>query len=106
MLHGLIYIHFFAGMLVNGFINVSISTLEKRFGFQSSETGVMSIGYDMGFCLLTMFVTYFGAKSHRPCLVGIGAFVIGLGALVFSLPHFTTPEYSYSDDFAGSQWQH
>ena len=90
-------------MLVNGFINVSISTLEKRFGFTSSETGVMATGYDIGFCCLTMFVTYFGARSHRPRLVAIGTFVMGVGAMIFWLPHFTTPNYVYSNEFEGEK---
>ena len=91
----------FLGMLVNGFVNVSISTLEKRFGFKSSETGVMAVGYDIGFCIITLFVTYFGARSHRPRMVAIGAFVMGVGALTFWLPHFTTPLYQYSEGFEG-----
>lgn len=88
-------------MLVNGFVNVSISTLEKRFGFKSSETGVMATGYDIAFCCITMFVTYFGATSHRPRMVAIGTFVMGVGAMVFWLPHFTTPLYSYASGFNG-----
>ncbi|XP_076801719.1 solute carrier organic anion transporter family member 4C1-like [Clavelina lepadiformis] len=88
------------GMLVNGFVNVSISTLEKRFGLNSSETGVVSTGYDIAFCVLTMFVTYFGARSHRPRMVAIGSFIMGLGAMVFWLPHFTTGNYEYADGFS------
>uniref|UniRef100_F6TIF0 Solute carrier organic anion transporter family member n=2 Tax=Ciona intestinalis TaxID=7719 RepID=F6TIF0_CIOIN len=87
------------GMLVNGFVNVSITTLEKRFGLQSSETGIISVGYDIAFCILTMFVTYFGNRSHRPRIIAIGAFILGLGALMFFLPHFTTGLYSYEDGF-------
>ncbi|XP_078491175.1 solute carrier organic anion transporter family member 4C1-like [Ciona intestinalis] len=87
------------GMLVNGFVNVSITTLEKRFGLKSSETGIISVGYDIAFCILTMFVTYFGNRSHRPRIIAIGAFILGLGALMFFLPHFTTGLYSYEDGF-------
>ena len=88
-------------MLVNGFVNVSISTLEKRFGFTSTETGVMSVGYDIAFCCVTMFLTYFAARAHRPRLVGIGIFILGVGAMIFCLPHFTTPLYKISDRFGG-----
>ena len=88
-------------MLVNGFVNVSISSLEKRFGFGSSLAGVMATGYDIAFCCVTMFVTYFLATSHRPRIVGIGIFIMGVGATVFMLPHFTTDEYQYSDGVEG-----
>ena len=94
---------FLAGMLVNGFINVSISSLEKRFGFKSSETGVMSVGYDIAFCCFTVFLTYFAARSHRPRIVGIGIFVFGLGAMTFWIPHYTTPLYEYSSGFGGKK---
>ena len=89
-------------MLVNGFVNVGISSLEKRFGFKSSQTSVIAVGYDIAFCVCTLFVTYFFSRSHRPRLVGIGCLTMGLGAVVFTLPHFTTGNYEYSDDFTGS----
>ena len=88
-------------MLVNGFINVSISSLEKRFGFRSSETGVVSVGYDIAFCCLTVFLTYFASRSHRPRIVGTGIFILGVGALIFWLPHFTTDEYELTGGFGG-----
>jgi len=90
-------------MLVNGFVNVSISTLERRFGLLSSETGVISVGYDIAFCVCTMFVTYYGARMHRPRLLAIGSSIMGLGALVFSIPHFTTGLYEYANDFSGKR---
>uniref|UniRef100_H2YEM1 Solute carrier organic anion transporter family member n=1 Tax=Ciona savignyi TaxID=51511 RepID=H2YEM1_CIOSA len=85
------------------FINVSITTLEKRFGLRSSEAGVISVGYDIAFCILTMFVTYFGSRSHRPRIISVGAFLLGVGGLIFSLPHFTTGLYSFEEGFA-SKW--
>uniref|UniRef100_H2YEL8 Solute carrier organic anion transporter family member n=1 Tax=Ciona savignyi TaxID=51511 RepID=H2YEL8_CIOSA len=88
---------FLTGMFVNGFINVSITTLEKRFGLRSSEAGVISVGYDIAFCILTMFVTYFGSRSHRPRIISVGAFLLGVGGLIFSLPHFTTGLYSFEE---------
>uniref|UniRef100_H2YEL7 Solute carrier organic anion transporter family member n=1 Tax=Ciona savignyi TaxID=51511 RepID=H2YEL7_CIOSA len=91
---------FLTGMFVNGFINVSITTLEKRFGLRSSEAGVISVGYDIAFCILTMFVTYFGSRSHRPRIISVGAFLLGVGGLIFSLPHFTTGLYSFEEGFA------
>ena len=90
-------------MLVNGFINVSISTLERRFGFKSSDTGVMAVGYDIAFCISTTFLTYFGARSHRPRIIGIGAVVMAIGALTFWLPHFTTPRYNPNTEGFGGK---
>lgn len=53
---------FFAlsGMVVNGFVNVVITTIERRFGLKSSETGLVAGGYDIASFLCLVPVTYFG----------------------------------------------
>ena len=88
-------------MLVNGIINVSISSLEKRYNLKSSETAVVATGYDMAFCVATMFVTYFGGRSHRPRLVAIGCVTMAVGALIFSIPQFVIDKYGIEGSFSG-----
>jgi organic anion transporter 4A len=55
-------------MVVNGFVNVVISTLEKRFGLQSWETGWIASSYDIGSLLTVIPITYFGGRlgSSKP----------------------------------------
>lgn len=55
-------------MIVNGFINVVITTIEKRFGLTSSETGLIAGGYDIASFILLIPVSYIGgrAKASKP----------------------------------------
>ncbi|XP_053860343.1 solute carrier organic anion transporter family member 4C1 isoform X2 [Vidua macroura] len=85
----------FQGIVVNGLINISISTIEKRYELNSSLTGLISASYDIAFCLLSLFVSYFGERGHKPRWLAFSAFMLGLGSLVFSLPHFSSGKYQY-----------
>lgn len=42
----------------------------------------------VGNLLVIVFVSYFGAKLHRPKLIGIGCIVMGTGSILTALPHF------------------
>ncbi|NWI84515.1 SO4C1 protein, partial [Pitta sordida] len=85
------------GIVVNGLVNISISTIEKRYEFNSFLTGVMSASYDLAFCMLSLFVSFFGERGHKPRWLAFSAFMLGLGSLTFSLPHFTSGKYRYGD---------
>ncbi|NXQ83759.1 SO4C1 protein, partial [Nyctibius grandis] len=85
----------FQGIVVNGLINVSISTIEKRYELNSSLTGLISASYDIAFCVLSLFVSFFGERGHKPRWLAFSAFMLGLGSLVFSLPHFSSGKYQY-----------
>ncbi|XP_066468654.1 solute carrier organic anion transporter family member 4C1 [Tiliqua scincoides] len=87
----------FQGTLVNGLVNVGISSIEKRYELNSSLTGIISAGYDISFCLLCLFISFYGERGHKPRWLALAAFLIGLGALVFSVPHFTGGLYTYGD---------
>ena len=50
------------GMVINGFVNVVISTLERRFGLRSTETGVIAGSYDIGSMLSVIPISYFGGR--------------------------------------------
>ncbi|XP_050768816.1 solute carrier organic anion transporter family member 4C1-like [Gymnogyps californianus] len=85
----------FQGIVVNGLINISISTIEKRYELNSSLTGLISASYDIAFCILSLFVSFFGERGHKPRWLAFSAFMLGLGSLVFSLPHFSSGKYHY-----------
>ncbi|XP_053160137.1 solute carrier organic anion transporter family member 4C1-like isoform X5 [Hemicordylus capensis] len=87
------------GIVVNGLVNVSISTIEKRFEMNSFLSGVISAGYDISFCVLCLFVSFFGARGHKPRWLALASFLIGLGSLVFSFPHFFSGKYIYGERF-------
>uniref|UniRef100_A0A8C3Y751 Solute carrier organic anion transporter family member n=1 Tax=Catharus ustulatus TaxID=91951 RepID=A0A8C3Y751_CATUS len=85
----------FQGIVVNGLINISISTIEKRYELNSSLTGLISASYDIAFCVLSLFVSYFGERGHKPRWLAFSAFMLGVGSLIYSLPHFTSGKYQY-----------
>uniref|UniRef100_A0A8C5M0G3 Solute carrier organic anion transporter family member n=1 Tax=Leptobrachium leishanense TaxID=445787 RepID=A0A8C5M0G3_9ANUR len=87
------------GTLVNGLVNVIISTIEKRYDLNSSLTGLIAASYDIAFCILSLFVSFYGQRGHKPRWLAFSAFMIGLGAVVFSLPHFAIGKYEYGSKY-------
>ena len=83
------------GMVINGFVNAVISSLEQRFGLKSTETGVIAGSYDIGSMLSVIPITYFGGRvgTSKPKYISLGLLLMGLGSLMFALPHFTTDVY-------------
>ncbi|XP_043288707.1 solute carrier organic anion transporter family member 4A1 isoform X2 [Venturia canescens] len=83
------------GMVVNGFINVVITTIEKRFGLRSSQTGLIAGGYDIASFFLLVPVSYLGgrSKASKPRYIGAGVVALGLGSLVFASPHYLAGTY-------------
>ncbi|XP_023977638.1 solute carrier organic anion transporter family member 4C1 [Physeter macrocephalus] len=91
------------GMVVNGLVNISISTIEKRYELKSSLTGLISSSYDITFCLLSLFVSFIGERGHKPRWLAFASFMIGLGALVYSLPKFFSGKYQFGSLFEDIQ---
>ncbi|XP_056375829.1 solute carrier organic anion transporter family member 4C1-like [Hyla sarda] len=87
------------GTAVNGLVNVVISTIEKRYELKSSLTGLVAASYDIAFSLLALVVSFYGQRGHKPRWLAFSALMIGLGALVFSLPHFTSGTYQYGNRY-------
>uniref|UniRef100_A0A3P9JE33 Solute carrier organic anion transporter family member n=1 Tax=Oryzias latipes TaxID=8090 RepID=A0A3P9JE33_ORYLA len=87
---------FLQGMIINGFINTVVTSIERRFDLHSYQAGLIASSYDIAACLCLAFVSYFGGIGHKPRWLGWGVLVMALGSLVFALPHFTTPPYVVS----------
>lgn len=84
---------FLQGMIINGFINTVITSIERRFDLRSYQAGLIASSYDIAACLCLAFVSYFGGTGHKPRWLGWGVLIMAMGSLVFALPHFTTPPY-------------
>ncbi|KAG8131632.1 hypothetical protein E2320_009542 [Naja naja] len=84
---------FLQGMTVNGFVNTVITSIERRFDLQSYQSGLIASSYDIAACVCLMFVSYFGGNGHKPRWLGWGVLIMGIGSLIFALPHFTTSQY-------------
>ncbi|KAM6982924.1 LOW QUALITY PROTEIN: solute carrier organic anion transporter family member 4A1 [Tautogolabrus adspersus] len=87
---------FLQGMIINGFINTVITSIERRFDLRSYQAGLIASSYDIAACLCLAFVSYFGGTGHKPRWLGWGVLIMALGSLVFATPHFTTPPYQVS----------
>ncbi|XP_078038214.1 organic anion transporting polypeptide 26F isoform X4 [Augochlora pura] len=83
------------GIVVNGFVNVVITTIERRFGLRSSQTGLIAGGYDIASFLLLVPVSYLGgrSKASKPRYIGVGVLVLGIGSLLFASPHYLAGPY-------------
>ncbi|KAK7884704.1 hypothetical protein WMY93_027827 [Mugilogobius chulae] len=63
---------FLKGMVINGFVISSVTTLERRFDLSSSQTGLIVSSYDIASCVGLPFVSYFGGNGHKPRWLGWG----------------------------------
>ncbi|KAL6106786.1 slco3a1 [Pungitius sinensis] len=85
---------------VGAYLVSVLTTLERRFNLQSADVGVIASSFEIGNLALILFVSYFGAKAHRPRLIGCGGIVMALGALLSALPEFLTKQYKI-----GKMWR-
>ena len=74
------------------FTNVVISSIERRFGLHSTQSGIIAGSYDFGSLLAVIPVTYFGGRpgASKAAYIASGMFVMGSGSLLFASPHFLT----------------
>uniref|UniRef100_A0A8C8A928 Solute carrier organic anion transporter family member n=1 Tax=Otus sunia TaxID=257818 RepID=A0A8C8A928_9STRI len=66
----------------------SITQIERRFDVTSSTVGFIDGSFEIGNLLVIAFVSYFGAKLHRPKVIAVGCFTMALGSLLTAMPHF------------------
>ncbi len=84
--------------LSSGYINSVITTIEKRFEISSSLTGLIASSYEIGNVITVIFVSYLGSRRHIPIWIGVGAVIMGIGSMLFSVPHFIGDPYSVVHD--------
>jgi Na+/melibiose symporter-like transporter len=70
------------------YFNGTITTIEKRYKIPSKNMGIISVGNDISSLMLSVFIAYYGGKSHRPRWMGIGLVMVVLNALITAMPHF------------------
>uniref|UniRef100_A0A8D3CXC3 Solute carrier organic anion transporter family member n=1 Tax=Scophthalmus maximus TaxID=52904 RepID=A0A8D3CXC3_SCOMX len=86
---------YFAKAFCGAYMKSSITQIERRFDIPSSLIGVIDGSFEMGNLLVVAFVSYFGAKLHRPRLIAIGCLIMATGSFLISLPHFFQGPYKY-----------
>ena len=96
------------GMCVNGLVNLAITSIERRFGLQSTQSGLIASSYDIGSLLVVIPVSYFGGRvgASKPRWISLGMLVMGAGSFVWSLPHFLTGLYNPGNLVNGTREEH
>ncbi|KAL2776762.1 solute carrier organic anion transporter family member 1C1 isoform 2 [Daubentonia madagascariensis] len=86
---------YFAKALAEGYLKSTITQIERRFDIPSSLVGVIDGSFEIGNLLVITFVSYFGAKLHRPKIIGAGCLIMGVGTLLTAVPQFFMEQYRY-----------
>ncbi len=89
--------------LTLGYTSSVITSIERRFRLSSSLSGLVISCYDIG-TLVVVFSSYYGGKqgSHRPKWIAYSAYLMALGSLIFTIPHFIGGHY-HADFFSDTQ---
>lgn len=80
--------------LTLGYTSSVITSIERQFRLSSSLSGLVISCYDIG-TLVVVFSSYYGGKqgSHRPKWIAYSAYLMALGSLIFTIPHFISGHY-------------
>ncbi|KAK3766324.1 hypothetical protein RRG08_044515 [Elysia crispata] len=78
---------------LNVYVNSQITTLERQFGFSSTQTGLIMAANDVGFLVCVLFVSYSASNFHIPRSLGVAVTIFGLSGLVCCLPFFLFRSY-------------
>ncbi|XP_055339492.1 solute carrier organic anion transporter family member 4A1-like [Paramacrobiotus metropolitanus] len=89
---------FAQGMIVNGLINVVITTIERRFHLTSSQSGLIASTYDISSLVFLLPVSYFGGMGNRARWLAVGSAVLGVGCILFTVPHYITESYNAAEE--------
>ncbi|XP_053728740.1 solute carrier organic anion transporter family member 1C1-like isoform X1 [Synchiropus splendidus] len=86
---------YFAKALSGSYMKSTITQLERRFDIPSYLIGVIDGSFEIGNLLVIAFVSYFGAKLHRPKIIAVGCVLMSIGTFIIALPHFVIGRYEY-----------
>ncbi|KAM4743158.1 solute carrier organic anion transporter family member 1C1 isoform 2-T3 [Anableps anableps] len=86
---------YFAKALSGSYMKSTITQLERRFDIPSYLIGVIDGSFEIGNLLVIAFVSYFGAKLHRPKIIALGCLLMSFGTFVIALPHFIIGRYEF-----------
>ncbi|XP_067667496.1 solute carrier organic anion transporter family member 2A1-like [Haliotis asinina] len=85
------------------YVNSQVTTLERQFGFTSSETGIIMASNDIGYMLVVVFIAHFAHRSHIPRVMSASVMLFGISGLICCLPHFLFgTEQSASEEYVSS----
>ncbi|XP_077578352.1 solute carrier organic anion transporter family member 1C1 isoform X1 [Stigmatopora nigra] len=86
---------YFAKALSGSYMKSTITQLERRFDIPSYLIGIIDGSFEIGNLLVIAFVSYFGAKLHRPKIIAVGCILMSIGTFIIALPHFIIGRYEF-----------
>ncbi|XP_033726691.1 solute carrier organic anion transporter family member 4A1-like [Pecten maximus] len=101
LLFGLCCASFIQMMAISGFVNVIISSIERRYDLTSAESGLVASSYDISSAILLLPVSYFGGLGSKPRYISVGFLLFGLSCILFAFPHFLSGLYNSGVDDGG-----
>ncbi|XP_067138889.1 solute carrier organic anion transporter family member 74D-like [Centruroides vittatus] len=97
----------------------SLSTLEKRYAFDSRISGFLMIADNLSPIIISVLIGYFGGRAHRPRWIAAGMLIVALSCFMCALPYFiygpalhlitkdpnelVKPKYEYCDPESNEQ---
>ncbi|XP_062596565.1 solute carrier organic anion transporter family member 4A1-like, partial [Saccostrea cucullata] len=85
---------FLEGFAVNGIANAGLPAIEKHFSISSTKSAVVASSQDFGALAVVLFVSFIGARLHKPRIVACGSIIMGMGSFLFIVPHLAQ-EYKF-----------
>ncbi|XP_073991021.1 solute carrier organic anion transporter family member 74D-like isoform X1 [Rhodnius prolixus] len=69
------------------YFNGIITTLEKRYRIPSKTMGIITVGNDISTLFVSVVLSYYAGKGHRPRWIAVGIYTVVLFCLMNALPH-------------------
>lgn len=66
----------------------AMSTLEKRFAFESKVSGFILIADNLSQMIISPIIGYLGTRYNRPRIIAVGEILVALSCIMCSLPYF------------------
>ena len=63
--------------IVNGFVKITVSPLQKIFGLTSRDMGFVASSYDITSIIAVIPLTYFCGMGHKPLVIGLSLVLFG-----------------------------
>lgn len=79
-----------------------ISTLEKRFAYDTKKSGILMISDELAPILLGALIGYFGGLANRPRLLTFGMLIGSLSSFIMALPYFIYGSGSFDENLKRS----
>ncbi|XP_046848352.1 LOW QUALITY PROTEIN: solute carrier organic anion transporter family member 4A1-like [Xenia sp. Carnegie-2017] len=83
-------------IIAMGLSNLTLPSIEKRFSLTSTDLGVIMASNDVMALVLVLFISFYGDYGNKIRWIGGGGVILGIGSLLYALPHFLIGPYDSS----------